>query len=307
MSYGLTGRMVAYDSRDLWLEARRSVIGGSDVPIILGSNKFGSRFALWAAKVGIVTKEANEAMRWGSALEKAILAEWGREMGLTTQHFDNVHVQHPARPRWMYSLDGLTYHDGGDTDALVEVKNVGAWSAGDWEEGCPPYYLDQVQMGLACTGLSRSYVVALLGGNKCVYAIVPADPNWEEKNAPAIDDFLRRIDEEDEPEPDGTDDDEAAVWKRFDAAVGGDVAVMHPELIEVHEDLVNTNLTIKGMEKRKRALRQRLTEGMDGCDFATIPGVDGMYAHVSQETKGYSVAPGRKRFIQYRTKRKDGI
>jgi outer membrane protein len=84
------------------------------------------------------------------------------------------------------------------------------------------------------------------------------------------------------------------------------------DLAELRNQIENKQKEMEGQlkvdhERLLAPLRQKLTEGMDGCDFATIPGVDGMYAHVSQETKGYSVAPGRKRFIQYRTKRKDGI
>ena len=60
-------------SREKWLEARRSAIGGSDAAAIIGLNPYSSPYSVWADKTGrLPDKPDNEAMRLGRDLEEYV-------------------------------------------------------------------------------------------------------------------------------------------------------------------------------------------------------------------------------------------
>lgn len=66
-----------------WLELRRKGIGGSDVSIIAGINKFKSVFQLWLEKTGHVELEEtdSEYAYFGTILEPLVKKEFMRRTG----------------------------------------------------------------------------------------------------------------------------------------------------------------------------------------------------------------------------------
>lgn len=67
--------------RDVWLAARKTLIGASDVAAILGVSKYGDEFTVWADKTGQAPPEAgNIAMRRGQLFEDAVVQLWAEHV-----------------------------------------------------------------------------------------------------------------------------------------------------------------------------------------------------------------------------------
>lgn len=153
-----------------WLEARRLGIGGSDASVVAGANPYRSRWELYRDKVGEGAETPdNDAMRWGRLLEPAMRQAFTEDTGLAVELCGLL--AHQDRPWQLHTPDGITA-DGG----LYEAKTVGAWAAEQWEDGQVADHAElQVQHGMAVTGLTHAWVVALVGGRDWRIRLVQRD------------------------------------------------------------------------------------------------------------------------------------
>lgn len=158
--------------RNEWLEERRTGIGGSDVGVILGVNKYKSKYQLYLEKRGEYTEEIeNEAIYFGNALEDFVAQEFSKRTGLEVIE-PKASMVHPEHEFMRANLDRLVV--GGN--ALLECKTASEYVKGDWEgEEIPASYLCQVFHYLAVTGLDHAYIAVLVGGNKFVWKRIERD------------------------------------------------------------------------------------------------------------------------------------
>ena len=96
-----------------WLELRRKGIGGSDVSIIAGINKFKSVFQLWLEKTGHVELEEtdSEYAHFGTILEPLVKKEFMRRTGKKIRARNEI-LQSETYPFMLCDLDGVIYEDG---------------------------------------------------------------------------------------------------------------------------------------------------------------------------------------------------
>ncbi len=139
-------------TRDEWLAARKSGIGGSDAAAILGISPFRTAVDVWLDKTGRKPpQEETEAMRIGTELEDFVARRYAEQSGHAVQRFNRM----LRRGVLLGNLDRLVIPDGekvashmGEirTDTLLECKTASR----DWGDGVPLYYQTQVQhyMGL---------------------------------------------------------------------------------------------------------------------------------------------------------------
>ncbi|WBF79005.1 RecE-like exonuclease [Arthrobacter phage Bolt007] len=147
--------------REEWLAARLEGIGGSEASVLLGLNKYATRWGLWLEKTGRRKddRQANEAMYWGSAMEPILRKRFVEDTGIAVR---SAGLHRSKRyPFMQVTVDGLTA-DGG----IFESKTASSWAAGDdWDDdGIPDHAAIQVQHGLAVTGRSHAWIVGLLDG-----------------------------------------------------------------------------------------------------------------------------------------------
>lgn len=122
-----------------WLELRRTKIGASDAPCIMGVG-FKTPLQLWEQKLGLVEPDPiNPAMQRGIDLEPRILEMFNHRMG---KHFAPM-VRINERQSWMMaSLDGYCL----ETNEIVEIK---AGNRADHEQSkhgfVPAKYYPQLQ------------------------------------------------------------------------------------------------------------------------------------------------------------------
>jgi putative phage-type endonuclease len=137
-----------------WIEYRRTRIGASDSPVILGVSPFKTPFGLYEEKVYGKSVRLNEAMKRGTRREDEARL-W------LCHHFDMQFVPRIVEHKdheWKFaSLDALSYNNL----FLVEIKwaNSIVHSLAKKDQ-VVDYYYPQIQSQLACTGLDRGYFLS---------------------------------------------------------------------------------------------------------------------------------------------------
>lgn len=161
-------------SREEWLKLRTQGIGGSDVSIIAGINKFKSVFQLWLEKTGIIEPEEgdSEYTHFGTVLEPVVRKEFMERTGIKVRA-KNCIMQHDEYQFMICNLDGVIYENG--ELCIFEAKTASAYKEKEWQDNVPPEYQLQIQHYMAITGAKKTYIAALIGGNKFVYHVVERD------------------------------------------------------------------------------------------------------------------------------------
>jgi putative phage-type endonuclease len=160
-------------SREEWLQERTKGIGGSDAGIILGLNKYRTKFELWLEKTGQVNpiEVDNEAVYWGNQMEDVVAKEFERRTNKKVRRA-NYMFSHPEFPFIKANLDRMVVGES----ALLECKTASAFLAKEWEsDEIPDTYLVQVQHYLGVTGKEKGYIAVLVGGNKFIWKEIERD------------------------------------------------------------------------------------------------------------------------------------
>ncbi len=186
------------NSREDWLRARRSGIGGSDVAAILGLSNWKTPYSVWQDKIGQgVEIEDNAPMKWGRALEPVIRQEYAEATGRVVLQPTNM-LRHPKYEFMLANLDGMT-----EDRRVVEIKT--ARSAQGWGEPgsdqVPQDYMFQVQHYMAVTGFEVADVAVLIGGSDFRLYEVPADAELQEMMIDAESRFWQLVITNTPPEP----------------------------------------------------------------------------------------------------------
>lgn len=160
--------------REEWLRWRTKGIGGSDVSVIAGVNPFRSIFQLWLEKTGQVEPEEteNDNTHFGNVLEPVVKKEFSKRTGLKVRA-KRALLQSEEYPFMLADLDGVIYENGKMN--LFEAKTASAYKQEIWEKGIPEEYVLQVQHYMAVTGAEKTYLAALVGGNRFYWKVVRRD------------------------------------------------------------------------------------------------------------------------------------
>ena len=160
--------------REEWLRWRTKGIGGSDVSVIAGVNPFRSIFQLWLEKTGQVEPEEteNDNTHFGNVLEPVVKREFSKRTDLKVRA-KRALLQSEEYPFMLADLDGVIYENGKMN--LFEAKTASAYKQEIWEKGIPEEYVLQVQHYMAVTGAEKTYLAALVGGNRFYWKVVRRD------------------------------------------------------------------------------------------------------------------------------------
>jgi putative phage-type endonuclease len=146
-----------------WLDFRKTKIGASDAPIIMGVSPWSDPIKLWEQKVGISENEDSSYwMRRGLTME-----DDAREyFHLVTGRFVEPAVFVSNRHDWMMaSLDGLSP----DQTTLVEIKCPGPHDHSIALDGrIPEKYYPQIQHQLEVLELDGGYYLSFDGENNVI-------------------------------------------------------------------------------------------------------------------------------------------
>ncbi|MFC5144236.1 YqaJ viral recombinase family protein [Streptomyces aureoversilis] len=165
-----TGRLVlpADADRELWLQARRSGIGSSDIAAILGISRYGNALSVYHDKTGGLPLETDdsEPALWGRIDEEGIAREWARRNRSVVRRVGLV--ANTDRPWQMCTLDRRVLEcplaDGREKCA-VEIKCRDKMKAGQFRKGVADDVLVQTLWQADVCGYDHIHVAVRLGGN----------------------------------------------------------------------------------------------------------------------------------------------
>lgn len=162
-------------TKEEWLNYRNKGIGGSDVSVICGVNKYKSAVELWMEKKGYMEQpEAGESVHWGIIMEPIIRKEFSLRTGLNVDVINSM-LKHPKYDFMFANVDGVVT-DENNKKCIFEAKIASAYKAKEWEgDNIPQEYMLQVQHYMAVTGYEKTYIAVLIGGNKFEYKVIERD------------------------------------------------------------------------------------------------------------------------------------
>jgi putative phage-type endonuclease len=173
-------------TRAEFLERRRSGIGGSDIPAILGISPWRTPLDVYRAKVEPqqdADDEQSEPAYWGTVLEDVVAREYAMRTGARIQRV-NTQLRHPRVDCMVANIDRAIVLPGtrARLDAqgllvgatgILECKTANAFKASDWgrdgdDEAIPVHYAAQGMAYLSVTGLPYCDFAVLIGGQRFV-------------------------------------------------------------------------------------------------------------------------------------------
>lgn len=137
---------------DEWLEKRRSMIGASDAPVIMGVSPWSTKYKLWQEKLQLIEpKRKTKAMQGGIDREDEARMAFINETGIIVG--PDV-VFHKANQFMMASLDGISP----DKKFIVELKCPGEVDHNVAKSGeVPEKYFPQLQHQMEVCELDMVY------------------------------------------------------------------------------------------------------------------------------------------------------
>lgn len=298
---------------DEWLEARKGRITSTDIPCIMDRGYI-SKYSLAARKLGLEdVGEVGEALRWGNRLESAIALGYGEDAGREVQpqvgfalHIhengwaaassDGIERGHEReKPRTPPSEVQLLSAWG-----LMEIKNVGQYLQGDWQDGeIPQRFYDQVQWGMFCSGYDRAVVVALIGGNKCRWKYVTRDEAHIDNIVAQATLFRALIEAGELPPIDGHESSKITFGKISPKKPGKTIELTYDDMA-IWEQLVEARAAYNQGKKDVDLLVNRVGEALGDAEFGIMPDGTGKLERVTVQKKEYTVKASSFEQLKFR-------
>ena len=175
-------------SKEQWLEARKSGIGGSDAASVLGLNPYKSSVSVYIEKVDYIhgvsmsekningckkdnsNEEVNYRMELGNKLEDFVANEFSLKTGLKVRNVNGI-LKNDKYPFAIANIDRAVVGE----KAFLECKVTNSYSKKVWQMGVPIHYQIQVNHYMAVTGATHCYVAALIGNEELIIHRIDRD------------------------------------------------------------------------------------------------------------------------------------
>jgi len=275
--------------RERWLEERRTGVGSSDAPAILGVSPFSSPLAVYSEKLGLTEdREATEAQRWGHLLEPLIAEEFAREAGREVRMAGQL-LRSKATPWQLSTLDATQECADHEGPGLLEIKATG-FRIGDWTEGVPEHVFVQVQHQFAVTGMRWGSVAVLQGGCKLLWTDVERDDDFISRLLlPAESEFWRRVLAQEPVAPDGSAASREALRALYPSDSGA-VVELPGEFVALDDERCELKEQVKDIEARIEWIDQQLKAAIGGAQLGLLAN-GARYALKVTNRAGYTVQP----------------
>jgi putative phage-type endonuclease len=281
----LGGGVMLSDDRgneEEWLAFRRTGIGGSDAPVLMGLDPTNGPLSLYVDKMGLeldVDNTPHEAAYWGRTLEAIVAEEFALRSGLRIAKPDRVfrHREHP----WMLgTVDRLVYdpkhprYEGvfEVPGGILEVKTTSVRREHLWEDGVPPVPYAQLQHYLAVTGLGNGFVAVLIGGQQFRWYEVPRNEAYIVELIEREEKFWQYIERQEPPPIDGTDAATAIVNRRYSEAIAEASVDVDDEVATLVQRLHEVKIGGKSFEKEQAEIENRIKVALGHAEYGVHRG-----------------------------------
>lgn len=149
-----------------WLEFRKSKLGASDAPIVMGVSPWKTPYQLWQVKTGLKEDNYdNAAMQRGRDMEEEARKKFEAHVGI---NFHPYVVVSPTHDFMMASLDGFN----GAKKMGVEIKCPGEADHSIAQKGAiPDKYIPQLQHQMHVAELDFIYYWSFDGSEGCLVEV----------------------------------------------------------------------------------------------------------------------------------------
>lgn len=234
-------------SHDEWLAWRRKGVGGSDVPAILGFNKYRGIIDVWMDKLNKSEPiQENKPMLWGKRLESILAEVFMEETGKKLIQRNAIY-QHKKHYFMLANIDRLVTGES----AGWEGKTVNARYKDDGR--CPIEFWLQCQHYMEVLNKDYWYLTILAGGQYDYTYKVERDQNYIDKvMVPAETEFWQKVINQEMPAPDGTETAKNALSEMYPEAT--------EEEMELPEDAYELLDKYDGYKEKKGLVEGKMTE-----------------------------------------------
>lgn len=284
--------------RESWLAERRSGIGASDAPAILGLSSFRSPLTVWAEKVHAANFDSgySDLVKWGHLLEGPVREEYQRLTGRKVEHDGDFAIARHPETEWLTAtLDGRIVDD---RFGVYEGKTCIAHQRHNWDEGIPVNYQVQTQHQMLVTGASWASVAVLIGGNDFRYYDVPRDDGFIETTLlPELERFWNLVVTQTAPEVDGSEAT-ARTIKALHPEDNGQTILLDDFALGMWDRMDDLKEQIKPLTEEREALKHQLKLLLGDNTYGLLP--DGSQLSCKTQTrKEYVVKESTSRVLRH--------
>lgn len=248
--------------RELWLNARRQGLGGSDVAAVLGLSKWRGPMDVWADKKKLSPdQDENYAMMRGRILESAVANWYAEKTGAVLEEGPPMPIKGPEP--WMLGSPDRYATTEEDGRYGVEIKT--ARSSDDWgPDGSsliPVYYATQVAWYMACTNIDRWDVAVLFMLNdEFRHYTIHRDPIVEKKLVGSCRNWWNQYILSDNIPPIDESDAAAQHLQQKYPTPSQELRKASPDETNLVFDLYDVNEEIKLLKQRKARLENQIKD-----------------------------------------------
>ena len=275
-----TGRLIlpATADRADWLTARRSGIGSSDVPAILGLVEQKPPLTVYYDKTGHDVDDAGEAAYWGNANEETVARRWAMQSRSVIRRVGLV--AHQDHPHWMTTLDRRVTEcplsEDEQAPCALEVKTRSAFKSAQWHAGAPDDVTAQVLWQIIVNGYEHMHYAVLIGGNEYHQGVIRADQYTDVMGdiTTAVDKFwTEHVQAQVPPEPTGDGESLVKLFRRLHPTRSGEVDIdRHDDALDALLDYGTHQRAESAAKKAKAAAKARMIAALGSAQSALIGG-----------------------------------
>lgn len=257
-------------SEALWLEHRKTGIGGSDAAAVAGLNPWKSPLAVWVEKTSEEPPVSieSERMRIGKDLEDYVARRFVDTTGMPVRRCNAI-MQHDTHDWMLANVDRLLV---GVTEGL-ECKVTNSYAKQDWEgDKIPIHYEIQCHHYMAVTGYTAWWIAALVGNEAVVIKKIERDEDTINRLIEIEKHFWENyVLAKQMPAPDGSEDAKEIILQLYpDSEPGSVIDLSEPRFISALERRTEVEALIKKLEAEKAAIDQTIQVEMGETETAHI-------------------------------------
>ena len=271
-------------------EFRKTGLGGSDAPAVVGLSPYKSPFQLYLEKRGEAPEEeeATLAMELGNLLEEPIAQLYVKKTGRQIRrHPTRVSAEHP---HMLVNVDRIVVNDPRGPGYL-EIKTANDW-VGNGIHGLddlPDHFYIQGQHGLAVTEWQWMSFAILVGGSRFVWFDLTRNDEVIAELIKQEAEFWERVQTGKPPEIDGSERTGELIKRMYPKDTGKTITIAAPELVKAATDFTALKKQEKHIEEEIKRLGNMLKSAIGDASTAVFPGFGEITWKASKESTKESV------------------
>ncbi len=271
--------MMSPEERAVWLEERRTGIGGSDIATIVGAiigddTIYGDPVKVWCEKSGYESPDVDEAKMkkmfwWGHALEPVAAARYTLDTGRKLKEVDGL-IRHKKYPHFFASPDRLIVNGSPNRGLEIKTSSEHSPSKKHWGDSgtkkIPAGPFVQAQWYMFVLEYTVWDVISLQDVSDSRIYEIPYDPEIGEFLADEADTFWLRHCIGGTPPPAGTVDMKEFLLKRLYQENNGRRRAATADEIDLMYEYAACTAAEGELKKEKQSFKVQLLESMTGYD-----------------------------------------